>query len=105
MDKKIYVWGTGNIGKSVVQNGIMGEMEGWVETIPSLREVNGKRVIGPEDLTGNEIVVVATIYADEIFESLQKENLLLKQILREVIVNEDFKYIKENESFKKFLTL
>ncbi len=38
-------------------------------------------------------------------ESLQKENLLLKQILREVIVNEDFKYIKENESFKKFLTL
>lgn len=38
-------------------------------------------------------------------ESLQKENLLLKQILREVIANEDFKYIKENESFKKFLTL
>ena len=35
-------------------------------------------------------------------ESLQKENLLLKQILREVIVNEDFKYIKENESFKNF---
>ena len=38
-------------------------------------------------------------------ESLQRENLLLKQILREVIVNEDFKSIKENENFKKFLTL
>lgn len=81
MDKKIYVWGTGNIGKSVVQNGIMGEMEGWVETIPSLREVNGKRVIGPEDLTGNEIVVVATIYADEIFESLQKEKTNMENYL------------------------
>lgn len=81
MDKKIYVWGTGNIGKSVVQNGIMGEMEGWVETFPSLREVNGKRVIGPKDLTGNEIVVVATIYADEIFESLQKEKTNIENYL------------------------
>ena len=59
----------------------MGEMEGWVETIPSLREVNGKRVIGPEDLTGNEIVVVATIYADEIFESLQKEKTNMENYL------------------------
>lgn len=73
MDKKIYVWGTGSIGKSVVKNGIIGEIAGWVETSPSMSEMNGKKVICYKDLSGNEIVVVATIYADEIFESLRKE--------------------------------
>ena len=81
MDKKIYIWGTGNIGKSVVQNGIIGEIAGWVETSPSMNEMDGKRVVCYKELTGNEIVVVATIYTDEIFESLQKEKVNLENYI------------------------
>lgn len=75
MDKDIYIWGTGTIGKNVVERGIMGEIAGWVETLPSKSEMNGKKVICYKELTGNEIVVVATIYADEILACLQKEKI------------------------------
>lgn len=75
LDRKIYIWGTGVVGKSVIKNGINGEIDGWIETSPSKSIVDGKRVISYQKLTGNEIVVVATIYVDEIFESLQNEKI------------------------------
>lgn len=81
MEKQIYIWGTGNTGKSVVQNGINGEIAGWVETSPSKSKMDGKKVISYKELTGDEIVVVATIYADEVYDCLQREQVDIKNYI------------------------
>lgn len=79
--EKVYVWGTGNIAKNVVKNGIIGEVAGYVETFPSGKQFGGKKVISYRELTGEEIVIVATIYVDEIFERLQKECIDIKHFI------------------------
>ena len=81
MRKIIYIWGTGYVAKKIVGNGIIGEIAGYIETRPSKKEMNGKKVISYEELTGEEIVVIATIYADEIFESLRKNNIDIKNYI------------------------
>lgn len=46
---------------------------------------------------------ISTLF--NIVENLQRENSLLKQILKEIINTENFNSIKENKEYKNFLRL
>ena len=49
--------------------------------MPSKSEMDGRKVICFTELTGNEIVIVATSYTDEIWECLKKEKIDIKNFI------------------------
>ena len=76
------------------------EIKQFLNTIDNNSEIASKAI---KNISHTHNTNISILY--DAVENLQKENLLLKQILREIIVKENFEFIKENEIFKKILTL
>lgn len=81
MNQLIFVWGTGYIAQQMLKNGMNVEINGFVETKPMKRNFEGKNVISFSELTGEEIVIIASTYGGEIFESLKQANIKIENCI------------------------
>lgn len=73
---KIIIWGTGNSSYELCQNGICGEIIGFVESNKSKEEYLGYKVYAAEEMPDKyDFLIVASIYSDEIYEKCQQLKL------------------------------
>ena len=65
---KILIWGTGEIAQELYNNGINGEILGYVESNKSKNEFNGYPVYDARSIPdGWDYIIVANRFADEIY--------------------------------------
>lgn len=80
--KKILIWGTGNIARQVIENGIHGEIIGFIDTNKSVETFKGKSVynIGeiPEEY---DVILVANSFTNEVYEICQTKKIPLNKVL------------------------
>lgn len=69
----------------------------------NINEKNSKILKSVKDISLVHYQNISILYNS--VENLQKENALLKQILKEIIKAENFDSIKENKDYKNFLKL
>lgn len=69
----------------------------------NINEKNSKILKSVKDISLVHYQNISILY--NYVENLQKENALLKQILKEIIKTENFDSIKENKDYKNFLKL
>lgn len=69
----------------------------------NINEKNSKILKSVKDISLVHYQNISILY--NYVENLQKENALLKQILKEIIKTENFYTIKENKDYKNFLKL
>lgn len=73
---KILIWGTGNYAREMIHNGINGKIDGFIETKKTKDLHDGCIVYDADSIPeGYEYIVVATIYAKEVYETCQKIGL------------------------------
>lgn len=73
--KKILIWGTGKNAKKVLRNGINAKLLGFVETNKAMEEFEGHPVYGINEIPkGYDYIVIASIYAGEIYRECEKRN-------------------------------
>lgn len=70
---KILIWGTGNTAKAVLENGIYGEIVGFIKSSPPTEATFcGKPIFTPGHIgTEYDVIYVASIYSAEIYETIQ----------------------------------
>lgn len=69
----------------------------------NINEKNSKILKSVKDISLVHYQNISILY--NYVENLQKENALLKQVLKEIIKTENFDSIKENKDYKNFLKL
>lgn len=79
---KILIWGTGNTAQEVLENGINGEIIGFIQTIKTSEEYYGYPVYDiffmPKEY---DLIIVASIYSDEIYAECINLKLDISKIL------------------------
>lgn len=80
--KKILIWGTGNIARQVIANGIGGNIIGFIETIKSTEIYNGKCVYKISEIpTEYDLIIVANSFSDKIYNICRMEKIPLNKVL------------------------
>lgn len=80
--KKILIWGTGNIAKQVLLNGIEGNVVGFLETNKHVEIYQGKRVYSIDELPKEyDFIIVANSFVDEIYQACQKRSIPLDRVI------------------------
>ena len=77
--KKLLIWGTGKIANKVLENGINGEIIGFIETNGTLEIYKQKKVYTVKSIPREyDYIIVANSFADEIYQTCLKEKIDLK---------------------------
>jgi len=100
---KILIWGTGNTAKQVLENGVNGELVGFVRSKVSAEgELSPYRahVYTPEVIDiSYDMIFVASIYSDEIYKTICEAGIPLKKVC--FMYLPDVEEINAEENFKK----
>lgn len=81
-EKKILIWGTGNICNEVLNNGIQGKIVGFIESAGSRREYRERPVYNADILPADfDYIVVANKSVDAIYKVCQEKNINLKKCI------------------------
>lgn len=79
---KLLIWGTGEIAKQTLHNGINGEITGFIETIKVKDYFDGKPVFGIDEIPkGYDYIIVANTYTAEIYNECIKRKLDVDKII------------------------
>lgn len=80
--KKILIWGTGKIANEILENGINGEIIGFIETNVRLEKYKEKEVYTINAIPKEyDFIIVANSFADEIYQICLKENIDLNKVI------------------------
>lgn len=106
--KKILIWGIGISAKRLIENGINGEIIGFIETNKSIDSYMGKTVYDSREIpTYYDYIIVASIYATEIYNTIKKMGIDCSRIIfmenpKQRVGCTDNKVVKEILSEKNF---
>lgn len=88
-NKKILVWGTGNVAKKVLGNGIKGEIVGFIESEKEKPIYMGRKVYSPDEIPDNfDYIIVASSYVADIYRACIKLNINLDKVIFLSVVKE-----------------
>ncbi len=94
---RILIWGTGNIARTICENGIYGEILGFIETQKNKETWRGYLVYDIETMPKEyDFILVANTFSDEIYELCNK----LSFDLSKIVFLKRGKYISYNDSRK-----
>lgn len=80
--KRILIWGTGNIAKQIMANGINAEIIGFIESRKSFETYDGKRIYNIENIPkGYDFIIVANSFTNEIYNICQIKNIPLNKVI------------------------
>lgn len=96
---KILVWGTGAIADHILENGLQGEIIGFIETKKTKNDYCGKKVYAVSEIPVNyDFIVVANSFSDEIYQICIDSNVCLDKIIF-------LKKLKRREGFTELKTI
>lgn len=79
---KILIWGTGEIATRVLNNGLNGEVIGFLETVKSRNVYMGYPVYDINKFSDNfDLIIVANNFTDEIYSLCQKKKIDLDKVI------------------------
>lgn len=79
---KILIWGTGNIVKQILKNGLSGQIIGFIETNKTKEFFEQKRVYSIEEIPQRyDFIIVANSFTDEIYHICIKRKLNLDKVI------------------------
>lgn len=79
---KFFIWGTGNIAEEVWNNGVVGEMMGFVETQKSKKQYMGYLVYDVETIPNvYDYIIVANSFSNEIYDLCTRKNIDLSKLI------------------------
>lgn len=96
--KRILIWGTGNIAKELISNGISGEIIGFIQTNKTLQVFMNKCVYEIEEIPEEyDFIIVANTFAGEIYDICRRRNIPLNKVifLRGIKKQEGYSDLKE----------
>lgn len=80
--KKILIWGTGNIAKHVIDNGLSGEIIGFIETEKTKTAFMNLPVYDASEVPESaDVVIVANTFSDEIYQFCLQKKINLDKIV------------------------
>lgn len=80
--KRVLIWGTGQVAKRVLQNGINAEIVGFVETKRSVTQFCDKNVYEIDvDMPEYDYIIVANTYATEIYQVCVRNDIDLQKVI------------------------
>lgn len=80
--KKILIWGTGNVAKRLLENGICGEIIGYIESSKTKESFNGKKVYDLDEIPKTfDYIIVANTYVNEIYEKCVEKNIDINKVI------------------------
>lgn len=79
---KVLIWGTGNVAREVLNNGIQGEIIGFIES-RKRQDFYGKMpVYGADEILPNfDFVVVASTYTNAIYDSCIENHIPMEKVI------------------------
>lgn len=78
---KILIWGTGHTTEDLINDGIRGEIIGFVESRPQRELFLDKPVYGPENIPDEyDLLFVASIYSEEILNTINENHIPLDKV-------------------------
>ncbi len=79
---KILVWGTGSIADQILENGLQGEIIGFIETNKLKNNYYGKKVYAVNEIPVNyDFILVANSFSDEIYQICIDRNINLNKVV------------------------
>lgn len=79
---KILIWGTGNFAKEILDNGINGEIIGFVETSKSKDEYKSCPIYDAHSIPAEyDYIVIATVYVKEVYALCRKIGLDVSKLV------------------------
>lgn len=80
--KRILIWGTGNIAKEVISNGVHGEIIGFIQTNKISRVFMDKNVYGIEEIPEEyDFIIVANSFVSEIYDICEQKNIPMNKVI------------------------
>jgi len=80
--KRLLIWGTGNLARRFMEYGYHGEIIGFIETNKSRDIFMNKTVFGSEEIPdGYDYIIVATVYATEIYDYCLKQDIDISRLI------------------------
>lgn len=80
--RKILVWGTGKIARQVLDNGLQGEVIGFIETEKRKNIFMNLPVYNPEEAPEEaDVIVIANTFSDEIYQLCLQEKINLEKTI------------------------
>lgn len=80
--KKLLVWGTGNIAREVISNGICGEIIGFIQMNRISETYMDKYVYNVEEIPEEyDYIIVANSYVSEIYDICQRKKIPLNKVI------------------------
>ena len=79
---KILIWGTGNIARQVLENGMNGQIIGFIETHKSKNMYMDKIVYSIDEIPNEyDFIVIANTFVDEIYRACRERNISLDKMI------------------------
>lgn len=80
--KKLLVWGTGNNARRLIDNGYVGEIIGFIETVKTRECFMGKPIYSSDEIPDNyDFILVASCYVNEIYRLCLKLKINLSNVI------------------------
>lgn len=81
-NSKILIWGTGNVARNVLANGIEGEIIGFIESKKTKSDFMGKRVYTPGEIPAEyDYIIIASSYTAEIYQKCKERNINIGKVI------------------------
>ena len=81
-EKKILIWGTGNVCNHVLNNGIQGKIAGFIESTGSRKEYRGVPVYSADTIPAEfDYIIVANKSVDAVLKLCQERKIDLKKCI------------------------
>lgn len=77
----IYIYGTGNNAKKIVNAGVKGDIIGYLESKPKSNYYAGKKVYIINEVSNYDAIIVASIYTDEIYHVLRDNDVDMQKVV------------------------
>lgn len=100
---KVLIWGTGNIARHLLENGLNGQIIGYIETNKTKEFFGQKRIYDIEEMPEDyDFIIIANTYASEIYHICIERKLDLDKIifLKSIKIHKGFSELK---SIRKIL--
>lgn len=79
---KILIWGTGKVAKELLENGVQGEIIGFIESRKRQDYYMNKQIFDVDKLPENyDFIIVANTYTEEIYDSCIKNNINMERVI------------------------
>ena len=79
---KILIWGTGEIAKKILNNGLCAEVIGFIETSKTKESFRSKPVYSASKIPQEyDYIIVANAFAFEVYQLCLEKNINLKKVI------------------------